>query len=247
MVGIYSLTSPSQKVYIGQSWNIEKRIRHYRTESSCKQQIGISRSIAKHGYKSHTVVTLLELPQDIDQKILDEYEIFFIEQYKQGGIILLNMKGGGLGGKPGPEARAKMIRNRPKGFAPTLGKKFSAESKKRMSEAQKKCVRDPAILERARAIKLSMPVSDATKLKIRKRLAVFNYWNGKKHSEASKKKQSTAKLGNKINNKKVKRIDTGQVFDSLTDAANSIGVQMKTLSARICSNSKKPPLFTYDV
>ena len=30
MIGMYKITSPINKVYIGQSWNIESRIRSYK-------------------------------------------------------------------------------------------------------------------------------------------------------------------------------------------------------------------------
>ena len=37
MVGIYKITSPSGKIYIGQSWNISDRISRYKT-IRCKTQ-----------------------------------------------------------------------------------------------------------------------------------------------------------------------------------------------------------------
>lgn len=247
MVGIYSITSPSGKVYIGQSWNIEKRHKFYYTAKSCKQQIGISRSIAKYGYENHIVKTVQELPISVSQKILDEYEIFFIEQFKEGGILLLNMKGGGMGGKLSKETIIKIQLARSKYPPPTLGKKFSEESKRRMSAWQIGRKMSPESIEKSRQANIGRKLSEEHKAKIKASLAISNPWTGKKHKEESKQKQSLKKLGNKINNKKVKCIDTGVVFDSLTDAANSIGVPMKTLSYRICKNSKVPPLFTYNV
>ena len=52
MVGIYKITSPSNKVYIGQSIDIEKRFSYYK-RLSCKQQSKVYNSILKYGYENH--------------------------------------------------------------------------------------------------------------------------------------------------------------------------------------------------
>ena len=38
-IGIYKITSPSNKIYIGQSINIERRFKEYKTLKNCKFQI----------------------------------------------------------------------------------------------------------------------------------------------------------------------------------------------------------------
>lgn len=48
MIGIYKLTSPSGKSYVGQSINIEKRLNRYRI-MQCNGQPGIFRAIKKYG------------------------------------------------------------------------------------------------------------------------------------------------------------------------------------------------------
>jgi hypothetical protein len=48
MIGIYKITSPSKKVYIGQSVNIEKR-KYFYEIGNCKKQIKLYNSIKKYG------------------------------------------------------------------------------------------------------------------------------------------------------------------------------------------------------
>ena len=48
MIGIYKITSPSNKIYIGQSINIERRFNSYKNLSHCKQQIKLYNSLQKY-------------------------------------------------------------------------------------------------------------------------------------------------------------------------------------------------------
>ena len=59
MIGIYKITSPSGKVYIGQSVNIERRFKHYKGVY-CKAQPIIYRSLKKHGAEKHKFEILCE-------------------------------------------------------------------------------------------------------------------------------------------------------------------------------------------
>ncbi len=48
MIGIYKITSPTNKIYIGQSWTIEKREKAYGAKS-CKKQPKLYFSINNMG------------------------------------------------------------------------------------------------------------------------------------------------------------------------------------------------------
>ena len=52
MIGIYKITSPSGKIYIGQSKNIEKRFKAYYKKLG-KNQPRLYRSFKKYGIKQH--------------------------------------------------------------------------------------------------------------------------------------------------------------------------------------------------
>lgn len=53
IIGIYKITSPTGKIYIGQSVNIEKRWNSYYKNLSCKEQRIIYNSLKKHGFENY--------------------------------------------------------------------------------------------------------------------------------------------------------------------------------------------------
>ncbi len=61
MIGIYKITSPSGKVYIGQTWNFNTRLRKYKS-LHCSKQPKIYNSLRKYGVFSHTFEIIHELP-----------------------------------------------------------------------------------------------------------------------------------------------------------------------------------------
>jgi group I intron endonuclease len=52
MTGIYKITSPSGKIYIGQAVNIEKRKKNY-SKLRCKKQPRLYNSLLKYGFSEH--------------------------------------------------------------------------------------------------------------------------------------------------------------------------------------------------
>ena len=59
MIGIYKITSPTGRIYIGQSVDIEKRWKYYK-RLSCNKQPVIYRSLKKYGVENHTFDILEE-------------------------------------------------------------------------------------------------------------------------------------------------------------------------------------------
>jgi hypothetical protein len=53
MIGIYKITSPSGKIYIGQAVNIEKRGGSYRRGVNCKNQPRLYASLLKYSFSEH--------------------------------------------------------------------------------------------------------------------------------------------------------------------------------------------------
>lgn len=107
IVGIYKITSPSGRVYIGQSWNIKHRWYTYKG-GSCKLQPKLHASLMKYGARNHVYEVLHELPKDIDQRIMDAYEILYIDIYKGCNVPLLNLMSGGFGGQHSDETKLKI-------------------------------------------------------------------------------------------------------------------------------------------
>lgn len=106
MIGIYKITSPSKRVYIGQSWNIEGRVRSYKNKA-CKTQTLLYHSICKYTWGNHLFEVIKELKEDITQEYLDTLEINYINYYKKQGCSL-NLKEGGSNGKHSEISKLKM-------------------------------------------------------------------------------------------------------------------------------------------
>ena len=51
MIGIYKITSPTNKIYIGQSTNIENRWNDYYKMIRCKRQTRLYNSLKKYGFR----------------------------------------------------------------------------------------------------------------------------------------------------------------------------------------------------
>lgn len=60
--GIYKITSPSGKIYIGQTVDIERRFSEYRRKGSAKKQRRLFNSFAKYGVDSHIFEIVCECP-----------------------------------------------------------------------------------------------------------------------------------------------------------------------------------------
>lgn len=143
MVGIYKIISPSGRVYIGQSINIEKRKIDY-ANLLCKGQRLIYYSLKKYGWEAHKFEVLHELPDDAERSVLNYYEKLYIKQFKDAGTPMLNIADGGFGGAQ-PKEIAKRTAEKNKGNVPwnkgmkgfRAGRITSDETKKRISEAHK--------------------------------------------------------------------------------------------------------------
>lgn len=111
-IGIYKITSPSGKIYIGQSWNISDRIRKYKSRNGSKRQPKLQATILKYGWNNLVFEVIEFFKSDISQVQLDNAEIFYINHFKSLNFELLNIKEGGRGGKNNPESIAKMLKTR---------------------------------------------------------------------------------------------------------------------------------------
>ena len=113
MIGyIYIIKSPNNKVYIGQTLNIENRIYRYK-KLDCKRQTKLYNSFLKYGFDNHTfeIIETLELN---DRKILDDREKFFISLYDsfEGGLNCNLGGGSNYGYKHSEETKIKAAKNR---------------------------------------------------------------------------------------------------------------------------------------
>lgn len=91
---VYCLISPSGKRYIGQTWNITKRLYYYQSISSNSQQ-KIYNAIKKYGFENFEVEIL---DFCFNQEEMDDSEIYWIKFYNSI-ISGYNIRGGGSRGR----------------------------------------------------------------------------------------------------------------------------------------------------
>ncbi len=130
MIGIYKITAPDNSVYIGQSWDIEKRFRRdYKNAGLCKHQSRLSKSFEAYGIQNHKFEVLKQVDGPITQNILNEFEQFYMDKYRNDGFNLLNIRAAGSRGKHSASTILKMKKPKPwlKGIP------LSEETKRKMS------------------------------------------------------------------------------------------------------------------
>ena len=178
--GIYKITSPSNRVYIGKSIDCERRLRGYANRNAKISQRKLFYSIQKYGWSAHRFEIICEAPP----AILSALEIFAIALYKATDKNRgLNLTFGGEGGIPTEESRrlrSEVMTGRV--FSDEHRQKlrdrmFTEETRQRMSESAK--VKDFSASHRESMRKAQL---------------------GRKHPDAVKKKIGDGQRGEKANN-----------------------------------------------
>jgi len=149
MIGIYKITNPNKRIYIGQSTNIEGRWLKYK-QLSCKDQPSLYSSLKKYGPENH----IFEIIEECNVEQLDEREIYWGKQYDVlNNFNLNNRLGRGFGSFDSDETKRKksesnkgISRNKGKILSEEhkykiklgkLGKKYSEERNQKISKANK--------------------------------------------------------------------------------------------------------------
>jgi len=130
IVGIYKITSPIGRIYVGQSSDLIRRLIEYK-KLKCKNQPRLYFSFQKHGVENH----IFELIHTCEVNELNELEIHYINLFNcfntENG---LNLKEGGIcGGKLSDETKRKLSDSRKGEKHHYFGKKLSKEHKNKMS------------------------------------------------------------------------------------------------------------------
>ena len=143
MIGIYKITSPTNRIYIGQSINIEVRFISYK-KLKCKGQIRLYESFLKHGIENH----IFEILEECDILLLNERERHYQDLFlviSRKGLNCRLTKSSDKSGKLSDETKKKLsiaAKNistevRIKRSINRTGRKHTAESLIKMSEFQK--------------------------------------------------------------------------------------------------------------
>jgi group I intron endonuclease len=124
MIGIYKITNPKGKIYIGQSRDIEHRFYYYKLSNKwIKEQRKLYNSLQKYGHENH----LFEIIEECSEGLLNEKEIYWINYFDSVNNGL-NLKYGGLGGKHSEETKQNISKA-------LIGKKQSKETIEKRSKS----------------------------------------------------------------------------------------------------------------
>jgi hypothetical protein len=254
MIGIYKITSPTKKVYIGQSINIEKRFKQYKSLNS-KQQPRLNYSFLKYGVEIH----IFEVIEECSIELLNERERYWQEYYNVIEINGLNChltKTNEKKRQVSEETKEKHRKKTGKNH-PSFGKKRTDEQKKRMSEAQKKVIKKP--------------MSKETKLKLSEiRCGNKNPFYGKKHkketiykiSKANKDKKISEETRQKLRKKRSDEIklklsenhhnskiildyNTGVYYKSCSELCRIYDYNLSTIARKLSGRLKNNTQFKY--
>lgn len=121
--GIYKITSPSNKVYVGQGVNIELRFKRYK-RLACKNQRRLYNSFLKYGYTNHKF-EIIELCEEKDLNLIERKWQDFYNVLSEKGLNCKLTKIKDHSGKMSEESKLRMRNAK-------LGKTISKEHKLKM-------------------------------------------------------------------------------------------------------------------
>lgn len=248
--GIYKITSPSGKVYIGQSKDIRKRFLKYHSIENTGEQPAISRSFKKYGVDNHIFEVIEECIFE-DLNIRERYWQDYYNVLKDGLNCVLT-ETDELPKVVFQETRDKI------GFG-NKGKIISEETRLKISTSTKGEKNSkfgvPKTIEQREKISKTLTgrkLSEETKQKMSEsRKGVKHFLYGKKMPlEQIAKKIKTQKANYKPENhgmaKKVVNVETGEIFDCAVSAALTINMKPERLTARLRGDVINNTNFKYD-
>jgi group I intron endonuclease len=253
MAVVYKITSPSGKIYIGSTINVNQRFNRYKN-LLCKPQRRLYNSLLKYGSEYHT----FEIIEQCDEKEMFKLELkhgIFYKVLGENGLNCVLPKHDSL---VYSETRAKEAscspERREKARLASTGRKHSDEAKRKVSEANKGVKKPEGFSEKLKQIALNRPpVSEET----REKLSLAGL--GRKHSDSTLDKMKKPKseewkaknrkpkssnvnyMGEKNNSsRQIIDIKNGITYVSIKDAAEKLNVSIYFIKKLI--NEKEPYL-----
>lgn len=255
--GIYKITSPSGKIYVGQSTNLRKRKNVYK-HLRCVDQRLLYNSLLKYGWDSH----IFEVIHLCSPEELNKWEKYYGDFFKcRDPKLGLNLREYGNHGKHSEETCKKI-------GAIHKGKKLSEAHKAAVSKAQKGRIVSEETKQKLKAssTRLSADIS-------KRNSGEGNHMWGKQHSEETRTKigakskgrspspqvralRSARMRGKKLSQKQIERLasskrkvilntQTGIYYDGVIEAAKSIGALFTTLYSRLNGHLKNNTSLIY--
>ena len=130
MIGIYKITSPKNKTYIGQSVDIKKRFSAYK-RLKCEHQIRLYRSLKKYGVENHKFLIICEC----ELSELNDLERHYQEKYNAIGVNGMNCRLTESSDKSGYCSEETKLKIKKNSIGTRIGRKHSEETKRKIGLA----------------------------------------------------------------------------------------------------------------
>jgi group I intron endonuclease len=216
-IGIYKITSPTGRIYIGQSCDVFRRFAQYK-RMNCKMQPKLYASFKKYGVIDHEFEVLET--STVDR--LSELETYYITKYGAHLEGHLNCRMDGIVNYHSDETKNK-IREKLKGNKNTLGKKLN-----------------PTQIAALKKSNINRKLSPESIEKIR----IGNI--GRKMTEEERRKMSEGKRGKIYSRYKlVVNTETGIFYDTIKEAANATSYKETCLARMLRGERQNKTSFVY--
>lgn len=197
IIGIYKITSPSDKIYIGQSTNILSRQKSYGRSSGYKFQTKLKNSILKYGFKSHT----FQIIEECSFESLNKKERYWQDYYDvlgPNGLNCILQETNSVKRRISKDTINKMKVNSLGNKNPMFGKTHSKETKNKISKSLKGLFSGE-----------KHPAFGTKHNRNKKGVEASNY--GRKHSDKSKLKMSKAQKGKTVSKEGRENISNSKI------------------------------------
>jgi len=236
-IGIYKITSPSGKIYIGQSINIFKRwVYHKKLYSNQTPKLYLS--LKKYGFENHKF-EIIEICKIEELNIKERYWQEYFNSI-ENGLNCIYTKSNDKSGKLSEDTKRKISQSQ-------MGKVISNECRIKLKLCNLNKKQSNETIEKRVSKLRGKNIPDWQKLFLSKsRLKNKNPFFGKNHSEISKNKMREKLKGNKnYLYKPIINIETGIYYDTLEEASKTISWDKKKLWSHLSIYKKNNTFFRY--
>lgn len=215
MIGIYKITNPNDRVYIGQSNNIKRRFNNYFNNLPKKQTL-LLKSFLKHGVENHK----FEVIEECSIELLNERERYWQDFYDvlNGGLNCRLTETNDKSGFLSQQTKNK-ISNSHKGKKKTAEHVFKIALKNKGRTAHNK--------------------GKKASIELKNKLSLAHI--GNKLSEETKRKMSDKSASAKI----VLDINTGVFYKSAKEISELYNIKHNTLICKLTGKNKNNTGFIY--